>query len=286
MNISSNTLFHFTDKIENVISILKERFRPHFCLEDLNDFVAPDERIEELEHAIPMVCFCDIPLSQSMNHRKTYGNYGIGLSKEWGKNNKVSPVLYAHQNSAITDTILRMWIDVRDSEKSGRQQDVGDQVDRFYDYIPYVGETITRTELVDDHANRFYDYIYGIYCFTKRDEGKRWINEDKEYSKEVVRFYNEREWRFVPMRENRLEYGLPKKEFIDDTEQSYINHELGKLSGLHFELSDIKYIIVSNDDEIVRIITEIEKNMDGYSQDDIKLLSSKVISAEQIDEDF
>jgi hypothetical protein len=84
MNISSNTLFHFTDKIENVISILKEEFRPHFCLEDLNDFVAPDDRIEELEHAIPMVCFCDIPLSQSMNHRKTYGNYGIGLSKEWG----------------------------------------------------------------------------------------------------------------------------------------------------------------------------------------------------------
>ena len=262
MNISSNTLFHFTAKIENVIGILKEGFRPHFCLEDLN-FVLPDEPTEDLEHAIPMVCFCDIPLSQSMNHRKTYGNYGIGLSKKWGKVNKIGPVLYAHQNSAITDTIMRMWLDVfRDSEKSGRQQDV------------------------DDHVNRFYDYIYGIYCFTKRDEGKRWINEDKEYSKEVVRFYNEREWRFVPMRENRLEYGLPKKEFIDDTEQSYINHELGKLSGLHFELSDIKYIIVPNDDEIVRIITEIEKNMDGYSQDDIKLLSSKVISAEQIDEDF
>ena len=85
MNISLNTLFHFTDKIENVIGILKEGFRPHFCLEDLNDFVSRDERIEYLEWAIPMVCFCDIPLSQSTNHREHYGNYGIGLSKEWGK---------------------------------------------------------------------------------------------------------------------------------------------------------------------------------------------------------
>ncbi len=88
------------------------------------------------------------------------------------------------------------------------------------------------------------------------------------------------------MHENRLEYGLPKKEFLDDTEQNYINQELGKLSVLHFEPSDIKYIIVSNDDEIVTIITEIEKNMDGYNQTDIKLLSSRVISAKQIDEDF
>ena len=286
MNISSNTLFHFTDKIENVISILKEEFRPHFCLEDLNDFVAPDDRIEELEHAIPMVCFCDIPLSQSMNHRKTYGNYGIGLSKEWGKNNKVSPVLYAHQNSAITDTILQMWIEVNKPKKLSEQQDDGNLINGFYDYIPYVGETITRTEPVDDHANRFYDYIYGIYCFTKPCDGRRWMNRDKRYSEETVTFCDEREWRFVPMCENRFEYGLSKKEILDCTEQSYVNYELEKLSVLHFKPSDIKYIIVSNDDEIVYIITEIEQIMDGYNQADIKLLSSKLISAEQIDEDF
>jgi hypothetical protein len=262
MNISSNTLFHFTDKIENVISILKEEFRPHFCLEDLNDFVAPDDRIEELEHAIPMVCFCDIPLSQSMNHRKTYGNYGIGLSKEWGKNNKVSPVLYAHQNSAITDTILRMWIEVNKSKKLSEQQDDGNSI------------------------NGFYDYIYGVYCFTKPCDGRRWMNRDKRYSEETVTFCDEREWRFVPMCENRFEYGLSKKEIFDCPEQSYVKYELEKLSVLHFKPSDIKYIIVSNDDEIVSIITEIEKIMDGYSQADIKLLSSKLISAEQIDEDF
>ena len=284
MNISSNTLFHFTDTIENVIGILKEGFKPHFCLEDLN-FIIPDEPIEDLEWAIPMVCFCDIPLSQSKIHRKTYGNYGIGLSKEWGKNTMISPVLYAYQMSAISNTIIRMWSDVaRDLEKSGGQQDVDDHVNSFYDCIPYVGETMNHAEPVDDHVNSP-DDLYGVCCFTKLYEGRRWLSKEKKYSEEVVSFYDEREWRFVPMHEDRFEYALLKKQFLDGTEQSYISQELGKLSGLHFELSDIKYIIVSNNDEIVRIIAEI-KNMDGYSKDDIALLSSMVISAERIDEDF
>lgn len=68
LTISSNTLFHFTKNIENVINILKNGFRPHFCVEDLN-IIAPDlGSIDELEFAIPMVCFCDIPLSQARVH--------------------------------------------------------------------------------------------------------------------------------------------------------------------------------------------------------------------------
>ena len=198
----------------------------------------------------------------------------------------ISPVLYAYRESAIINTIRRMWFDVvRYLEKSGRQQDVDDHVNSFYDCIPYVGETMNRTELVDDPVNKLND-IYGVCCFTKPYEGRRWIRKEERYSKESVSFYDEREWRFVPMHEDHFEYGLPKKQFLDGTGQSYINQELEELSGLHFELSDIKYIIVSNDDEIVSIITEIEKNMGEYSQDDIKLLSSKVISTKQIDEDF
>ena len=261
LTISSNTLFHFTDEIGNVINILKEGFKPHFCLEDLN-FVLPDEPTGDLEHAIPMVCFCDVPLSQSKTHREIYGNYGIGLSKEWGEQNNISPVLYAYQESAITDTIMRMWIEVSNFKTLGGQQDA------------------------DDPVNRFYDYIYGVYCFTKPYKGKKWMNKDKDYSKEPVRFYDDREWRFVPMREDRFEYGLSKKEFLNISERNKYNRELWKQTVLCFEPSDVRYIIVSNADEIVRIITETEKIMDGYNQADITLLSSKVISAEQIDEDF
>jgi hypothetical protein len=82
--ISSNTLFHFTDKRENLINILENEFRPHFCLENFNFFAHDMNYREGFEIAIPMVCFCDIPLSQARIHMKHYGEYGIGLSKEWG----------------------------------------------------------------------------------------------------------------------------------------------------------------------------------------------------------
>ena len=41
---------------------------------------------------IPMVSFCDIPLNYV--ETITYGNYAIGMSRIWGNNNGLSPILY------------------------------------------------------------------------------------------------------------------------------------------------------------------------------------------------
>lgn len=43
-----------------------------------------------------MVCFCDV-----------YGHYGIGLTKEWGIRNGVSPVLYPYDQSPLTMRLHR-----------------------------------------------------------------------------------------------------------------------------------------------------------------------------------
>src|SRR5437660_12748311 len=90
--LSANSLFHFTGSLENLLNILREEFRPRFCLENFNllQSAALDE--EELEWALPMVCFCDLPLSQTGFHLSVYGDYGIGLTKEWGKRNGIAPV--------------------------------------------------------------------------------------------------------------------------------------------------------------------------------------------------
>ena len=143
-----------------------------------------------------------------------------------------------------------------------------------------------------DHTPTFHDHLHGVYCFTKLYEGRRWISEDKGYSNEEFRFYDEREWRFVPMCGNRFEYVLPKNEFLDMLKQNDVNHKLDretrKLPCLNFEPSDIECIIVTEKREIDLIVKEIEQNTNKYSQDGIELLSSnvKVISDEQIDEDF
>ena len=86
--ISANTLFHFTSSLDNLTGILINDFYPRYCLEDFSDFLEHKYRI-----AIPMVSFCDIPLSQIHNHIKYYGGYALGLKKEWGRRNKISPII-------------------------------------------------------------------------------------------------------------------------------------------------------------------------------------------------
>jgi len=96
MAISSNTLFHFTKTKENLLGILQDTFHPRYCLEK---FGVGDM---ETEAAIPMVSFCDIPLSQIKNHLKIYGRYGLGLSKRWAKKRGLNPVLYLRKKSTFS----------------------------------------------------------------------------------------------------------------------------------------------------------------------------------------
>ena len=80
MEPKSDNLFHFTKTLDILKSILKNRIYPRFCLEDIEWCgLSPDKFL-----AFPMSCFCDIPLSRLSEHTDFYGNYGIGLTKDWG----------------------------------------------------------------------------------------------------------------------------------------------------------------------------------------------------------
>src|ERR1700761_6509631 len=95
--LSSNTLFNFSSKSEYFYKKLQDGFAPRFVLEDYSLILDPSE---DFKKAFPMVCFCDIPLSQLKDHYKEYGQYGIGLTKEWGIRNKLSPILYLPSNES------------------------------------------------------------------------------------------------------------------------------------------------------------------------------------------
>ena len=91
-------LYHYTKDMKTVELILRGGFWPRYCAEDFSWMVGnPKPRFL----FTPMVCFCDIPIDLSTDHRHEYGDYAIGLSKDWGKSKGVTPVLYVYEEGPI-----------------------------------------------------------------------------------------------------------------------------------------------------------------------------------------
>ena len=252
--ISANTLFHFTGHFDNLVSILTNEFHPRFSLENFNVLSQNAQESAELEWAVPMVCFCDIPLSQIGFHLQVYGDYGIGLTKDWGKRNGIAPVLYAYRESILTSKVVTILTKMHDEH-------VG----------PKLLESLG-TELMH------------LVFFIKPYEGDLWREGGKLTN---VRFYNEREWRFVPtLPEEGYSVGMVKADFLNEELRREANRKVGEISRISFDPNDIKYLVVRRDDEIVPLIREVERIKAKYSYDDVRLLASRVISAEQIRSDF
>jgi hypothetical protein len=97
--LSSATLFHFTQSLDTLKQILTDGFKPYYSSEDLTMF-----GVRECP-GIPMVSFCDIPLSQTTQHVTHYGRYALGLTKEWGMERNVVPVHYIYHESICANIL-------------------------------------------------------------------------------------------------------------------------------------------------------------------------------------
>ena len=277
--ISSNTLFHFTSSIDNIKSILKEDFKPNLSLEDLSCIES------EYKVTIPMVSFCDIHLSQTISHMQFYGNYGIGLSKSWGQKYGVNPVLYTYQGSPLTSSLSRCFKWTHSGYSKMRQAKMRDIPLEFWTIITTSNLAIRKKPGRRDQYLELWDQLLRIQCFIKPYEGPF---QRGGQSFQNVRFYDEREWRFVPeLGEDLYKYILYEEGYNNIPAREKANREIQTRSRISFEPADIKYIIVSCNAEILPMIKEIETIIGGrYTHDDVKLLNSKIITAEQISADF
>jgi len=248
--ISANTLYHFTNSAENIVGILENEFQSKYCLEDCS--YAGDVN---LKLAFPMICFCDLPLSQIKNHLKTYGSYGIGMSKEWGIKNGLNPVLYVEKGSLLNQS------------------------------LEAIIENIVKMDFNDTglEENIFLNIVNIVRCM-KAYKGD--LFRDGE-TKKNIRFYDEREWRYIP---DVSQFGgrmsLGKEEFQNSITRANENSKIKDVK-LKFEPNDINYIIVSKKGEILSMIEAIE-DIKGlkYDSDTVKTLTSKILTSEQIKEDF
>jgi hypothetical protein len=260
--LSANALFHYTKTSDSLESILRNEFYPRYCLENLAA-VVPDikgkKSRERLEIAIPMVSFCDIPLSQIKKHVDSYGHYALGLTKEWGIKNKICPVLYTYNHSELSNRLKILFVKgIEDSDKNKL-------LDNLLEWL-------------------------SLIKFVKPYEG--YLRKGGKYGKKRTRFYDEREWRFCPNirkvdqpNTDILPFILSKEEFLKIDQTQKLNKILEKYK-LSFEPKDIKYIIINKEDEILEMVDKLMTIKSKYTESDRKVLTTRIIPIKHISEDF
>jgi len=247
MPLSSNSLIHLTSTIDALEGILSECFRLKYCKE------ACDWSVERSTMYVPMVSFCDIPLSQIKDHITSYGCYGIGLTKEWAIRNHLNPVLYIEGNSYLAKSYEKALSHISDIETDN-----------------------------DDTKNAYFQLI-DIVRYTKNYQGDL---IRKGITTKNYRFSDEREWRYIPDLDENCSAFYTDAEFNDKDTRSSAKESISKMR-LEFEPNDIKYIIIKDENEITGIINHL-RTWAGpkFTMQDVERLTTRIITSEQIRTDM
>jgi len=250
--LSPSTLFHFTNSLNNLLGILNNTFYPRYCYDEF-DLIDNDQQ-HFLEDAIPMVCFCDIPLSQLLNHINRYGHYGLGMTKQWGGSKGLNPVIYFNKNSHLA---------------------------RNY-------SVLTNNLLVDNTPTG--QAFHNTMGYMKPYEGTLFRKGHRV--KDRIRFYDEHEWRYLPDKSLLTDRGirgfLQHHQYMNPQELADANSKLETNdTRLTFQADDIKYIIISGENQINQMIEKV-RDIKGsrYDTETVDRLLSRIITVKQIKDDF
>lgn len=263
-------------KFKNIIE--EKCFKPSYCKEKFND-----ETI-----LIPMVAFCNIPLTQ-VGHFVYYGDYGIGLSREWAIKNNVKPVRYIVDNSSLDVSSITNIIHLKNH--LSKEFSYNARPER----LTYNGQTYNNTS--------FYDFDREItelkeLTTTNIQFSKYWeteidvefeIKEFKANHKQKnikINCYNEREWRFIPELKSE-EYpkiisnknNSQEPEFKNFSKSNNKPHITEKEYTLKFELNDLKYLLV-REGEIDKTIELLKETFDKEEVSDQKEVSRRLEKGE------
>lgn len=238
MSLSSKTLFQFTSSLETLEEILKSKFMwPRYCTE----YYWSGYRF-----ALPMMCMCDIPLSEITPHISHYGKYAIGLSKEWASKIKnISTVLYIRRGSSLYLEVCKILRKINKGNKIGEEE-----------------------LFLLSHIKK---YSGNTYC---NPNGTRKLTKN-------VCFYNEREWRYIPQNMSPKDIIVEKSQ-----EKTPIKGDNNLTKGdPKYEYEDIRYLIVSEERDRLKLIDFIDNELVADKTTKV-VLKSKILTVKQIHDDF
>ena len=142
------------------------------------------------------------------------------------------------------------------------------------DLAKWVEKTLRK--ITRKHDYKVSEETIYILSRIKKYRGLTPNKKDGKTEKETyVTFYDEREWRFVPKNLNIKDIKISKKDGYFDLQNK---------GELHFELSDIEYVIIKNESERNDIINAIDKLKS--KKDTLDILKSKILTVQQIERDF
>lgn len=294
--IHPNTLFHFTDKVNVLKLIIRNGLRFSYCFEEFSNNVGI---------AIPMICFCDIPLLRTVDHRHKYGDYMLGVDKNFLRRHLkyvLNPVAYHDAlflktfasesfnaeleiiNSALNNFFEKEIRPVWDGNKYANIEDLfRDNLDLHYksDCVMLAKNTL----LYNLAFSKLYSSIEVI-------KGKRieYVN------------YDEQEWRCVPyFKLYEDEYKL--NWILDISKADYSLKEKSLQKTLHEEYeaylsfkpeeicAAINFIVVKHKRQIPNLISWIMKANKLFGSSNVskelkQQLISKINSFEDIENNF
>lgn len=302
---NSSSLIHFTRKISTLKLILRNGIRYSYAFESLPDGVLynlvnettlfPPYVLKYNEKhgvAIPMVSFCDIPLTRALEHSRIYGKYGIGIEKEFMLHyytNFFNPIIYSASDSL--DEAFRFF----SSERLKTME-------RILEYIKNGMNEEEKTAYLNNITSK--NAAEAIACLPKylQDEYNQRVEEGYNMSillalykpykginylgKEQV-FYDEREWRaFFPHADKTAyswDFACTREDFLsyrDELNVQISNWEDGFIKIPQNCFDAISHIIVKNDyqrDYVIDFILKA-KRLFGYPIDRDNPIKYKLIS--------
>jgi len=244
----STSLFHFTKSLEALESIVLNGFYPRLNAEDVSwveagsvDFVV-----------FPMVCFCDIPLGRIADHVDFYGEYGLGMSKDWALKNGLNPIFYLSSTAAVAKS-----------------------------FVTAIRAAVRADEEGEDKDESAADHLHFMWAHSKPLSG-RMVVGDKPVTKD---FYLENEWRYVPNLAG-FRRGFWMKRYEDTAWREEKNNKLQVEAVLRFTPSDVRYLFVPRDADIPPLVDFINTRLAAFPLADLKILLTRITSLEHIRKDI
>lgn len=287
--INSSSLFHFTSSKNVLFKILRTGIRFSYCYESFG---------KGKGMAIPMICFCDIPLMRSLDHRSKYGDYAIGFNKEYlmsHSGGQLNPIQYV--TSPLNLLGRDLYSDLIIDQLDEGFKNIMDIIFKEYSVEKIEEEGV---QIVDEEL-RYRSESFSIAKMFYRNQKAFSRHYQERIKNKIIINYDEREWRLVPyLNEADEEYpkwieNVTEDEFSQSKES--FTKAISNASKSHIVIpsSDINNaitaIVVKNERMVRETIKMIMKsNMLFGSKINIRedklLLISKLTSFERIEDDY